>query len=178
MKRLTPDLSLLDDVVAARVLNAMRLASRQLTTVGVRHALVGALAVGAHGYPRATKDVDFLVGNEAFEFHAGGLVTLKPGVPIQVDGVAIDHLSAREGEEHLESTFQTSAGEVPVAPAEVVAYLKLRSPRRRDQADLIELCKAGLDVGACRRYLEQHAADLVESLDALVHEAENEEGSS
>ncbi len=58
-----PDLSLLDGIVAPRVLDALRVASEQLTRVGIRHALVGDLAVGAHGHPRATKDVDFLVGD-------------------------------------------------------------------------------------------------------------------
>ncbi len=45
----------------------MRSSSLQLTCAGVRHVLIGALAVGAWGYPRASKDVDFLVGDEAFD---------------------------------------------------------------------------------------------------------------
>jgi hypothetical protein len=80
----TPDLSLLSGTVADGVLSAMQVASAALTRVGVRHTLVGGLAVGANGYPRATRDVDFLVGEEAFEHHADGLVTMRPGVPIQV----------------------------------------------------------------------------------------------
>ena len=71
-----PDLGLLDGVVAPRILDALRVASEQLTKIGVRHALVGGLAVGAHGYPRATKNVDFLVGEEAFLHHGRGLVTI------------------------------------------------------------------------------------------------------
>ena len=90
----TPDVSLLDDTVAPGILDAMRVASARLTELGVRHALVGGLAVGAWGHPRATKDVAFLVGEEAFEHHPGGLVTMKYGVPIQVGGVAVDLLSA------------------------------------------------------------------------------------
>jgi hypothetical protein len=42
------------------------------------------LGIGAHGYPRATKVVDFLVGDEAFQQHAGGLISITAGVPIQV----------------------------------------------------------------------------------------------
>ena len=48
--------------------------------------VVGGLAIGANGFPRATRDVDFLVGAEAFEHHADGLVTLRAGVPFQVTG--------------------------------------------------------------------------------------------
>ena len=60
-----PDLSLLNGVVAPEILAAMRSASAQLARTGVRHALAGSLAVGAWGYPRASKGVDFLVGDEA-----------------------------------------------------------------------------------------------------------------
>ena len=86
----TPDPTLLDDVVNAKVIEAMRRASEAMKAIGVRHIVVGGLAVGANGYPRATGDVDFLVGDEAFEHHAGGVVTLR--VPIQVNGIAMDYL--------------------------------------------------------------------------------------
>ncbi len=66
-----PDLSLLTGVVAPEILNAMRAAAAKLESAGIRHALAGALAVGAHGYPRASKDVDFVVGDEAFTFMTG-----------------------------------------------------------------------------------------------------------
>ena len=56
----------LEQVVSARVLDDARRVSATLTELGVPHALVGGLAVGLHGHPRATKDVDFLVGAEAF----------------------------------------------------------------------------------------------------------------
>src|SRR5688500_17073261 len=69
-----PDLSLLQDVVTLKVLDALKLASEALTKARVRHVVIGGLAVAANGYPRNTQDVDFLVGAEAFEHHAGGLV--------------------------------------------------------------------------------------------------------
>lgn len=82
-----PDLDALEGVVAPRVLDAMRTASKQLRKAKIRHAVVGGLAVGAYGFARATKDVDFLVGEEAFQHHGGGLVTIAPGVPILVGDV-------------------------------------------------------------------------------------------
>ena len=69
-----PDLSLLNGVVATEILDAMRAASARLQSAGLKHALAGALAVGAHGYPRASKDVAFVVGEEAFTVHSGGIV--------------------------------------------------------------------------------------------------------
>ncbi len=167
-----PDLHLLDGVVAPNVLDAMHAASEALKNVGVRHVVVGGLAVGAHGYPRATKDVDFLVGEEAFEHHAGGLVTMKPGAPIQVSGVAIDFLSIGADEKHLEAALANS-GEI--APAAVLVYLKLKSPRLKDRADVVELIKAGLDAGTVRNYLGANAPMLVPKLDEAVASARAEE---
>ncbi len=88
-----PDPALLTDVVAPKVLEALKLASEALTLANVRHVVAGGLAVGANGYPRATRDVDFLVGAEAFHHHANGLVTMRPEIPFQVNGVAVDLLS-------------------------------------------------------------------------------------
>src|SRR6266699_4373047 len=76
-----PDLSLLTGVVAPEILNAMRAAAAKLESAGIRHALAGALAVWAHGYPRASKDVDFVVGDKAFTFHDGGISPI-PHPPI------------------------------------------------------------------------------------------------
>jgi hypothetical protein len=165
-----PDLALLEGTVAPKVLDAMQAASAALTRLGVRHTLVGGLAVGAHGYPRATKDVDFLVGEEAFEHHEGGLVTMKPGVPIQVAGVAIDFLSIGADEDHLEAAL---SDEIVAAPA--LVYLKLKSPRSKDRTDVIEMVKAGLDVERARAYLASYRPDFLPKLEDVVRIARAEE---
>ncbi len=169
-----PDLKLLEGVVSEKVLAAMRAAAAQLTRLGVRHWLVGGLAVGAHGHPRATKDVDFFVGDEAFEVHGGGLVTMKPGVPIQADGVVIDHLSADE-EPFLTAALPGAEAQLEVAPIEVLLYLKLKSPRAKDRADVVELIKAGADVEKARGWLVQHAPELAAELARAVEAARAEE---
>ena len=177
MPTATPDLRLLEGVVAPRVLTAMRGASAALTALGVRHAVAGGLAVGAHGYPRNTIDVDLLVGDEAFERHAGGLVTLKPGVPIQVDGVGVDLLSTSGGDAFLERSLPRPVeGEVHVISAATLVYLKLKSPRLKDRSDVVELVKAGLDVESVRKALERDAPALVDRLNECVAQARTEEG--
>jgi hypothetical protein len=168
-----PDLALLEDVVAPKVLNAMKAASGALTKLGVRHVVVGGLAVGANGNPRATKDVDFLVDDEAFEKHPGGFITMKPGVPIQVNGVAIDLLSVGEGEEHLAAALGAPPGSSIEAPQ--LIYLKLKSPRQKDRVDVIELVKAGIDIDAARHYLAANAPQLVARFDDAVAHAAAEE---
>src|SRR5712692_7935494 len=156
-----PDLSLLNGVVAPEILAAMISASAQLARTGVRHALVGALAVGAWGYPRASKDVDFLVGDEAFEQHEGGIVTMAPGIPISAEGISIDHLGVLPDEAHLNEALARPVVDtgIPIVPLEALIYLKLKSPRRRDEADVIELLRIN-DPRPIRVYLEKNAPEM------------------
>ena len=126
------DLEAVFDFVAPRVSEAARKAAAQLAFLNVRYALVGGLAVGAHGYVRATKDVDFLVGEEAFEHH-GLLVTFKSGIPIEVDGIKIDYLSPQALGPQLERAFDSptrSAG-LNVIALEPVSYTHLDVYKRQ-----------------------------------------------
>jgi hypothetical protein len=168
-----PDPSLLIDVVAPKVLEALKLASEALTLANVRHVVVGGLAVGANGYPRATKDVDFLVGDEAFHRHASGLVTMRPEVPIQVNGVAVGLLSPEASEDFLEATLAAPPGTMMEAPP--LVYMKLKSPRRKDQVDVIEMIKGGIDTKRCREYLLAHAPAFVAAFDESAVQAEAEQ---
>ena len=149
--------------------------AQQLTALGIRHALAGGLAVGAHGYVRSTTDVDFLVGDEAFEHH-GTLVTFKAGVPIEVGGIRIDYLSPASLGPQLESVLDNAVTDegLSVVPIEVLIYMKLTAGRRRDLLDVVELIKVGVDVKSARGYLTLHADDLVPRFEELVNEALND----
>lgn len=158
--------------VSPRVRDAAIRSAAQLELLGVRHALAGGLAVGAHGYIRATAVVDFWVGEEAFEHH-GALVTLRPGVPIEVDGVRIDYLSPVALGAQLEEVLDNppiSHG-LAVVPVEALVFMKLVARRRQDLLDIVELVNAGIDVKRVRSYLLQYASDLVQRFDELVDEA-------
>jgi hypothetical protein len=168
-----PDPSLLQGVVAPEVLEAMKAASVALSRAGVRHVVVGGLAVGANGFPRATKDVDFLVGDEAFDRQAGGLVTLRSGVPFQVNRVPIDFIGVEADEAFLVAALEAAPGSMIEGPP--LVYMKLKSPRHKDRTDVIELVKAGLDVDRCRSYLSAHAPSFVPEFDDAVRRARAEE---
>jgi hypothetical protein len=168
-----PNLSLVDDIVAARVVGAMRTTSRLLTELGVRHVVVGGLAVGANGYPRATQDVDFLVSENAFVTKEGGIVLLAPGIPFQVNGVAIDYLAADVDEPHLSAALDGAFGGAIDAPR--LIYMKLKANRLRDQLDVVELVKAGVDRDACRSYLEANAPELGSLFDKYMRQAAAEQ---
>ncbi|MEJ7732869.1 MAG: hypothetical protein WKG00_27200 [Polyangiaceae bacterium] len=168
-----PDPALLVDVVAPKVLEALKLASAALAAANVRHVVVGGLAVGANGYPRATKDVDFLVGAEAFHHHASGLVTMRPEIPFQVNGVAVDLLTPEAGEDFLEATLAAAPG--TMMEAAPLVYMKLKSPRRKDHADVVEMIKGGIDAKRCREFLAAHAPAFVAAFDESVAQAEDEQ---
>lgn len=158
--------------VAPRVRDAALKTAAQLNHLGIRYALAGGLAVGAHGYIRATTDVDFLVGEEAFD-HQGVLVAFKAGVPIEVDGIRIDYLSPTALGAQLEDVLDhppLSEG-LAVVPIEALIYMKLVAKRRKDLVDVVELVKAGADLPRVRDYLRQYAADLAPLFEELVNEA-------
>ncbi len=158
--------------VAPTVRDAAIKTAAQLRQLGIRYALAGGLAVGAHGYIRATTDVDFLVGEEAFEHH-GSLVAFKPGVPIEVDGIRIDYLSPAAFGAQMEAVLDhppLSEG-LAIVPIEALIYLKLAARRRKDMVDVIELVKAGADVPRVRDYLKQYASDLLPLFEELSNEA-------
>ncbi len=158
--------------VTPKVREAALKSAAQLEQLGIRHALAGGLAVGAHGYIGTTADVKFLVGEEAFEHH-DLLVTFKAGIPIEVDGIRIDYLSPVSLGTQMEKVLNHaphSAG-LAVVPIEALIYMKLVAKRRKDQVDVIELVKAGAPVSRVRRYLEQYASDLLPLFEELVDEA-------
>jgi hypothetical protein len=164
----------LEDVfrfVSPDVRDAALQSAAQLRYLGIRFALAGGLAVGAHGYVRATQDVDFLVGDEAFEHH-GALVTFKAGVPIEVGGIRIDYLSASALGQHLTTALEQKGDSLPVVPLPALVFLKLLANRRKDQLDVVELLRVGGNARATREYLELHASDYLSTFEELLKEAQ------
>ncbi|MBX2800520.1 MAG: hypothetical protein KTR31_22770 [Myxococcales bacterium] len=146
----------LDQVVARRVLDDARRVSAALTRMGVPHALVGGLAVGLHGHPRATKDVDFLVGPEAFAT-TSPLLTFRDELAQVVQWGVIDLIAALPDDPLLAAeVVQGTAGEIPVVGIEVLVLMKLRASRSQDLADVEALVRAGSDVSAILDYLRQY----------------------
>jgi hypothetical protein len=152
-------------------------ASKSLHAMGVKHALVGGLAVGAHGWPRATRDVDFLVDDSAFLKTESGLVILRAGIPVQAHGIAVDTVSVRDDERHLLPAIEAAevSEGIPVISIDALIYLKLASPRSQDRQDVVQLVRAGADLDRVRRYLDVNAPELREKFDAIVRTAEEEE---
>jgi hypothetical protein len=118
-----------------------------LSDAGVRHALVGALGANAYrSRPRTTEVIDFLVGDEAFESHSAGYVTMRVPV-VEFDGIAIDQVpltkSLRLLEDGLNRTHVSDG--VPIAPVDTIVVMKLLVGRTQDLADIEAIIASGAD---------------------------------
>jgi hypothetical protein len=175
-----PNLKLTRGVVAPEIIRAAGLASQELRKAGIPHALAGGLAVGAHGYPRTTDDVDFLVGDEAFEKQEGGFVTLKlPLIAIgsvRVDFVAIDESKGEERQLRPAVEEPPRSDGVPIVALPALVYMKLKAGRQKDIADLVELLKRGsVDLEAMDDYLEEYAPEQIRRWQRVKEIAAREE---
>jgi hypothetical protein len=169
-RRGLPDLAAVFEVVNPRIEEAARAASARMHELGVRHALVGGLAVGAYARPRATKDVDFLVGAEAWPT-SGSIVSPIPGLPFRVGTVEVDTLLApaeAPGIEEALARAKESEG-IPVAPPEVVMLMKLIAGRPQDVADLDALLDV-VDHGLVQQYVSMHASEYAPDLEAAIRD--------
>jgi hypothetical protein len=145
----------LADTVAAAVLLKATEVSRRLSEAGVPHALIGGLAVGVHGHPRATKDVDFLVGAEAFESMSPILVYRDDLNDLPKVGV-VDLLAVPSEFPSLSKHLTASSpAEVPIIPVEALILLKLHANRPQDRADVTALLKAGANTAKVQDYLRE-----------------------
>jgi hypothetical protein len=163
-------------------------ASERLRARGVPHALVGGLAVAAHGFERYTKDVDLLVPSDRRDvLKTASRSTLyrldfRPSAPLRGvsyhrRGVAVDVMLPLAPAAFLDAELGVPrAGEVPVLPAPALVYMKLVSGRAKDDADVVELLKVGGPALArkVRRYLFEHAPQLVDALERLAERAAGE----
>jgi hypothetical protein len=145
---------------------AVREVSKMFSQAGIRHALVGAL--GANAYrdrPRTTADIDFLVGDEAFEKHPGGFVTMRVPV-VEFDGIDVDQVPLTESlrviQDGLERAHHSDG--VPIAPVDTIVVMKLLAGRSQDLADIEDIIVSGADrdllKDAVRKAAPEHEARL------------------
>jgi hypothetical protein len=140
-----------------------------LSAAGIRHALVGALGTNAYrSRPRTTEDIDFLVGDEAFETHAGGYVTMRVPV-IEFEGVAIDQVpltpTLRVIEESLNRAVKSEG--VPIAPVDTLVIMKLLDGRTQDFADVEAMIASGADRTLLRAAVDAAAPERGDTLQRL-----------
>jgi len=160
-------IDVLRDVVSLAILERAGDISSRLKKLGIPHVLIGGLAVGVHGHPRGTKDVDFLVGVEAFESVEPILVyreELKELVRIgETDIMSVpDAYPGLAGELRLEH-------DVPVISFRGLVLMKLDANRPRDREDVrVLLERSPKRIREVRDYLLENAPELVSRLAELL----------
>lgn len=161
----------LEHVVSPRILANALATSERLRHLGIPHALVGGLAVGIHGHPRATRDVDFLVGPEAF-VTTQPLSVFRPELISILQLGAIDLLAALPDDPLLAGAIQLPGeGELPVVSIEILVLMKLRAARAQDLADIEHLVRAGMDLAAVSAWLRAQAPEHLPVFQTLAQRA-------
>lgn len=144
----------------------------------IDYALIGAFAMQAYGYVRATRDVDFVVrqkshskiipylesiGFETTHSSDGYSNHIHPIGSLRVDFVYVDDATAEKIFKETNHTVIFKNITVPVAKAEHLVDMKLftvkNAPERRLQefADIKELVKAaGIDNALLKQLFEKH----------------------
>ncbi|MAE71305.1 MAG: hypothetical protein CME06_12670 [Gemmatimonadetes bacterium] len=157
-------------VVAPEVLTDAIEASKKLTNLGVPHALVGGLAVGLHGHPRATKDADYIVGEAAFH-STSQLLVYRDDLKDLVERSDVDLIAVPPGHPHIADLLVLPVeSTIPVLPVEALVLMKLEAGRSQDRADVVALLKAGASVDDIARYLRREAPGLLPAFSELQEE--------
>ena len=158
----------LAEVVAPRVIEDAIEIGELLSRLGIRHTLIGGLAVGLNGFPRATKDVDYLVGSEAFA-STTPLLVYRPELSERVRLGDIDLLAVPEAFPFLESQLTVAkVGEVPVMAPEALIVMKLAAHRPQDRADVLHLLNSGVSPEEVAAFLSEYAPQLLDRFTQLV----------
>jgi hypothetical protein len=158
---------------------AVRAAHERYTSLSVRHVVVGGFAVGVHGRVRATKDVDFLVGGEAF-VPSSIILSFREGIPLAAGKVPVDSIPIPAGHE---ATFERALDDaaahrldvdgIPVMGVPHLVLMKLIAKRRQDLADIVALlarASTGTVNETCT-LIRQELAGEAALLDELIRES-------
>ena len=157
----------LKEVVSPTLLRHAGEVSRLLRELEVPHVLIGGLAVGVHGHPRATRDVAFLVGPEAFASPSPVLVYRDEIRDVAVVGET-DVMSVPDKYPGLVEELRLE-DDVPVISLRGLVLLKLDANRVRDREDVRALLARTPDrVRVVRDYLLEQAPELISRLGEVL----------
>ena len=148
---------------------AVREVSKMLSQAEIRHALVGALGANAYrNRPRTTEDIDFLVGDEAFQRHPGGFVTMRVPV-VEFDGVDVDQVPLTEALRVVEEGLNRAplSEGVPIAPVETIVVMKLLAGRTQDLADIEAIIDSGADRPLLKAAVKAAVPERADTLETL-----------
>jgi len=175
-----------------RVHDTMNRVARRLDAAGIPYAIVGGMAVNAHGHQRTTGDVDFLLTSASFnaflQIVASGEFSRVSGRPRRfldpVTGITFDFLvsgmfpgSGKPGPIAYPDPLDvsTTIRDLPVVNLEILIQLKLAAGRHEDFADVVNLIKVhNLDESFRDKLGPSVRGDYIECLEEKRREDEYE----
>jgi len=162
----------------------LALVGRVLRDARIPFAIIGGFAVIEHGYERFTKDVDVLVYAADLEravtaLRAAGLAGRRTPIGAKLrderTGVDVDLLgTAFDAEETALARSTRKRTPLPVIPVAHLILMKLECGRSQDEADIVELLKAGASPTSVARYLRRVWPKLLPHFRALAARARAE----
>jgi hypothetical protein len=160
----------LAEVVSPAILRRAADISQRLTALNIPHALVGGLAVGIHGHPRSTRDVDFMVGIEAFEKTTPFLIYREELKQIVSVGET-DIMSVPEKYPYLSQELRVEE-DLPIISLRGLILMKLDAFRARDREDVrVLLTQDPNRIRVVRDHLQAHAPELIYRLAEVLSAA-------
>ena len=168
------------EMVPDSVTGVAKKISEFLRERNIPNAVIGGMAVSAYSPPRMTKDVDFLVPEDA-KYVIGELGDTTPlaesvdGVTVRVGDIDVDFIFMPDG--MPESTLKDGPviDGVNVLRPEALILMKIHASRLKDHADVVEMIKAGkIDLDAVRKYIKKHDRDTLDDFESFVALAEIE----
>jgi hypothetical protein len=172
------------EVPVGPVDEALERVDRLLRDAGIAFAIAGGFAVIEHGYERFTKGVDLLVLASDLPramqvLRANGFSGNRTpiGARMREDrtGVQVDLLgTAFEGDERAIARAGRGRRRLGVIPVEHLVLMKLESGRIQDDADIVEVLKAGASSVKVARYLRETWPELLPRFKPLAARARAE----
>jgi hypothetical protein len=172
------------EVPVGPVDEALERVDRRLRDAGITFAIAGGFAVIEHGYERFTKDVDLLVLASDLPramrvLRANGFSGNRTpiGARMREDrtGVQVDLLgTAFEGDERAIARAGRGRRRLGVIPVEHLVLMKLEAGRIQDDADIVEVLKAGASSAKVARYLRATWPELLPRFKPLATRARAE----
>ena len=157
---------------------------RILREANIDFAVAGGFAVIEHGYERFTTDVDLLIHAadlskaiallQAAGF-GGGRTPLGAKMRDGQSGVDVDLVATVfEADERALSRSIRARSTLPVIPVTHLILMKLENGRSKDDADVVELLKAGTSPAGVARYVQRVWPSLLPRFRRLVAQARGE----
>ena len=160
-------------------IDGLRQISEIFRKAGIKHVVVGGLAVGANGYLRNTNNLDFLVDNSAFVFK-DKVVYVRNDLPIKYFGTRVNWVSMSPAEAPIFSKFLLlpARDQVPIMPIEPLIAMKLIAARHKDRTDIIELIKVRSNLTSITEFVSTNIPFLLPLLNELIICAEEEKSTT